>query len=517
MSKNPEKPGMKEWNKKWSFLNRTSKILWEKAKEIWGVVWEKAKEIWWDIREEIYKSIHLEDIDDCPYSWLVDWDVFKLLDSQWNEILEADDVKYFSTWWRIFHSGSGWWLITNKWTIVEGDYVNMSLHSIPIENHEYPIAIWEDQKGKKWYISIKDWLVSEDMQTQIEQYTKENPDNNIDNKSDRREKRERFQKKVKETVEKAGQDIKENFDKFADIYKDGQYNRVFGRRFSLEWWTKEGISYMKKWKVWIYGILKAEYENVAPCSDKYIWVMLWKKRWLVDADGNMLIEPKYDEIHKDGRVEMGGKYWLVNIETWEEIIEPKYDKTHKDGRVEIGGKCWLVNMETWEEIIEPKYDKIYDDGLVEISGKYWIVNMETWEEIIKPKYDKIYDDGRMRVGNEMWLVNRKTGEETIKPKYDIIFKSGRTLKGGKEWFVNIKRGIEILTPDYDDVLLFKWYSVVIPVYEKNYGLVSKIDWSVIKGIEFDAIRRNYKNGTITLVKKGMPEEVFDCSLYKEAA
>ena len=489
MGKINEIPGTEWSDNKSSLLNR--------IKKFW---WEKVKKFWWEIKDRIHELFHSEDYmlcsenEECPYFWLEYWDTFKLVNRKtWEEILEADEVKPIETieWinptsiGRIFHSTSGWWLITNNWTIVQGKYEKMGLYSISVKNHEYTVAIWEDQYGKKWYISINDWLVSEDLETQIDKCIAENPYHNIDRRNNRKEKVKKFRESTEEKLRKFGNDIKENFEKFSSIYQDEQYNRVFRKRFSLKGWTKEGVSYMKNWKVWIYWILKAEYENVAPCSDDYIRVMLWKKRWLVDTEGKMLIEPKFENVYKN--------------------------------TYEINNKRWIINNK-WEAL-EAKYDKIHKDGRVEIAGKYWLINIETGEEIIKPKYDKIYDDGRVRVGSKMWLVDRKNGREIIEPKYDIIFKDGRTLLGMKEWLVDIKRGIEILEPKYDDVLLFKWYSIVIPVLKNNYGLVSKIDWSVIKNIEFDAIRKDSKNGTLTLsfIKKGTPDDVFDCSAYKEVA
>lgn len=76
---------------------------------------------------------------------------------------------------------------------------------------------------------------------------------------------------------------------------------------------------------------------------------------------------------------------------------------------------------------------------------------------------------------------------------------------------------EIIECKYDDLLFFKGYSLVIPVDWNNYWLFSKIDWSVIKAVDFDAVRRNSKKWEITFIKKGRPREVLDCSPYKEAA
>ena len=118
----------------------------------------------------------------------------------------------------------------------------------------------------------------------------------------------------------------------------------------------------------------------------------------------------------------------------------------------------------------------------------------------------------------MWLVNRETGEEIIAPIYDEIDSdSNQVWKKNKTWLIDKKTWKEIIECKYDDLLFFKGYSLVIPVEWNNYWLFSKIDGSVIKEVEFDAIRRDSRRGEIIFIKKGLPREVFDCSPYKEAA
>ena len=119
----------------------------------------------------------------------------------------------------------------------------------------------------------------------------ESPQRNNEIENNKKEKRKIFQDKVKSTIKETGEGIKENFDKFANMYVDEQYNMILRRKFSLKQWTKQWYSFMKNWKVWIVWILEPKYDELEPCSDNFIWMRSWKKRWLLDVDGNIVIEP----------------------------------------------------------------------------------------------------------------------------------------------------------------------------------------------------------------------------------
>ena len=488
---------------------------WGKGKSISSLAKKSRK----DLKEGIYslfdsnEGIPCSEDEKCPYYRIKVWNVWRLLDKKWWEpILEADKVideeeeigRFLESTSiiRIFHSDSGWWFIADNWTIVTGDYINMGLYDLEIDNYQYIIASWktlENWHEKTRYFSLKDWFKTEDLELMKQKCIEENPYHNSEKKNSKNDNRKKFQDKVKSTIKETGKAVKENFDKFADLYVDEQYNMRLRRKFSLKQWTKQWYSFMKNWKVWIMWILEPKYDELEPCSDNFIWMRSWKKRWLLDADGNMVIEPKYDKIYEDGRVMLDKKYWLVDMETGKEIIEPKYDKIYEDGRV------MLVN----------KYIK---DGRERSKRIYWLVNRETGKEIIAPKYDEIYKDGRVWLDNKMWLVNRETWEEIIAPKYDEIDSdSNQVWKENKTWLIDKKTWKEIIECKYDDLLFFKGYSLVIPVDWNNYWLFSKIDWSVIKAVDFDAVRRNSKKWEITFIKKGRPREVLDCSPYKEAA
>ena len=299
-------------------------------------------------------------------------------------------------------------------------------------------------------------------------YQGNNPEN-----QEAKDKRKRFKKKFKSGIEIARKEIKENFDKLVDAYVDIQCGMVFRQKFSLKQWTKQWYSYIKNWKVWISWILEPKYENVAPCLDEYIWVRDWGKRWLLDADGNVLIDPEFDEV--DGNTyKMDGKRWFINPNG--EALEPKYDKIYEDWLVSIydeygNEKYGLVNRETGEEIVEPKYDKIYED----------------WRVMVKDVY--IFTDSKYAIC-KMWLIDRKTGREIIDPNKN-----------------------EYSFVEYP----FKWYSVVVAKYLGKYGLISTIDWSIIKAFEYKSYSKDRKNKKLSLHKSRNDVEVFDCSPYEEAA
>ena len=62
----------------------------------------------------------------------------------------------------------------------------------------------------------------------------ENPYHNSEKKNSKNDNRKKFQDKVKSTIKETGKAVKENFDKFADLYVDEQYNMRLRRKFSLK-------------------------------------------------------------------------------------------------------------------------------------------------------------------------------------------------------------------------------------------------------------------------------------------
>lgn len=376
-----------------------------------------------DCDNDSYEAIPCSNDENCPYCRLKVWDVWKLINKNWwKVILEADDVvddedgelEFLDSKpiIRIFHSGSGWWFIADDWTIVHGDYIKMNLYALEVNNYQYTIAKWETLENwheKIWYFSLKDWFKSDDLESLKNKCIEENPYHNNEKGNSKKEKVKEFKEKVKSTIKETGEGIKKIFDKFADLYVDEQYNMRLRRKFSLKQWTKQWYSFMKNWKVWIMWILEPKYEDVAPCSDNYIWVKIWEKRWLLDADGNIVIEPKYDKIYEDGRVTVKNEYRFSNY------------------------RCFLSHM---------------------------------------------------------WLIDIKTGREIIDPN--------------KNEYSSIKYP-------------FKWYSVVIAEYSGKYGLISTIDWRIIKDFDYKSYRIDRKNKKLSLYKDRNNVEVFDCSPYKEAA
>lgn len=207
---------------------------------------------------------------------------------------------------------------------------------------------------------------------------------------------------------------------FRKEIKDTLYNKFLKEYIVLnKWWIKWKFrTYMLDWKVWIEWILEPKYEDIEPCSENYIWVREWEKRWLVDVNGNILIDPEFDRV-LDNMYEMDDKRWFIN---------------------ENG------------EALEPKYDLI------------------VWNNVM--------------VWNKVWLVDRKTGRELIEPKYD-------------------------------DVRIVRWCSIAKVWIWKKCWLLSTIDWSVIKEIEYDVIIKDKKTKTLKCKKWHSVVDEVDYNIYEE--
>ena len=519
MSKTPEK-SVSEWN--------NSKSISSLAKKSWKC-----------LRGGIYslfnsrEGIPCSEDEKCPYYWIKVWDVWKLLDAKWwKPILEADkvvdyvedDMENYGLCFvestpiiRIFHSDSGWWFIADDWTIVEGDYIDMGSYGLEIDNYEYTIISWktlENWQEKTRYFSLKDWFKTDDLELMKQKCIEENPHHNKEKENSKKEKRKKFQENVKSTIKTTGKSVKENFDKFAVACIDEIYNRdrVFRREFSLKQWTKQWYSFMKNWKVWIMWILEPKYEGVAPCSDKYIWVKMWKKRWLLDADGNVVIDPEFDAV--DGNAfEIDGKRWFINENG--EALEPKYDVVYWN-YVFVGKKCWFVDRKTGREVIEPKYDDVIcplkwcSVAVPVLWKKYGLISTIDGSIIKEIEYDamiKDYKNAKITFFKKE-VVNCKTLEKCDVMPWNIV------KVAGKMWMVNKETGLEIIEPKYDKIRHpLKWCPVVLVKSWDNYWLISEIDWTIIKNVEFNRVKINSKKEKISFYK----EDKVDCSPFKEAA
>ena len=266
---------------------------------------------------------------------------------------------------------------------------------------------WEE---KLWAISIEDWSRTEYDPSKIEDEdssSKDNPEESESNEEiyENLSFRERLKKVTKETSKNL---------------RDNLYNKILKDKFILDidWQKGEFKSYMLNWKVWIEWVLEPEYEELEPCSEKFIWMRSWKKRWLIDLNWNVVIEPKFDYVDKN-TYEVGGKQWFINPDG--EDLWAKYDFILWN-YVVVGKKMWLVDRKNGKEVISPVYDDLRVlswclIAKVRLWDKYWLFSTIDGSVIKNVEYDRIKKDRKTKM-----LLCMKWNNIIDKVNYDISYK-----------------------------------------------------------------------------------------------
>lgn len=162
------------------------------------------------------------------------------------------------------------------------------------------------------------------------------------------------------------------------------------------------------------------------------------------------IKNKYDFIDwtvKDGLILVirKGRYGCIN-EKGIEIVPPKYDSVYpfnkRVARIELNGKWGLLDIIAGKEIIPPQYERTYSfkEGFaaVRLNGKWGYIDI-AGNDITPLKYEAALEFEKEGVAaiklNGKWGYIDRTGKEIIPPKYT----STTFLKNGK---------IEALLDDY---------------------------------------------------------------------
>lgn len=381
----------------------------DRVKNFWRKTWEIAYDVlcseyfpgFWETYKKNWK-IGINWLTECKYDdfmlcndnflWAKFWEVWRLIDRDWKEvkiskdgkewIFEADGVKkiwdYLTMrWtmpeWNIYSFGDKWWMIADNGVIVPAIYGELypiwSIGTTAIWKN-----IWDDGQEILFSISRIDGSVRV-----FDGYHEED---------------EYFEKRKEKKLE-----IKNKLKKIGKSVGDELYNKI-------RWWEKLSLnknwkvwkfhSYMLNWKVWIEWILPPIYEDVAECSDSYIWVRQWWKWWLINVDGEMIIDPEFDSVSWN-LFEMDGKRWFINGKG--KALEPKYSNSFLN-YVRIGKKMWFVDK-NGNEIIEPKYDDIFfykwcSLARVRLWDKYWLLSSTDWSVIKDVEYDRIYKDRKTK-------------------------------------------------------------------------------------------------------------------------
>lgn len=251
------------------------------------------------------------------------------------------------------------------------------------------------------------------------------------------------------------------------------------------------------------GLIDLQGKIVLPPSYKYIGELGnqrfvvrksdSEKAALMDADGNILTEYKYD--------------YIDNFENGYAIVS-NYDPEHRSGIIDLNGKeilevkypilrsfsegyFVLVDPETMRAAYADQNGKItyvenartfssFSEGIAsyaekeEGSDKYKCGLIDkNFNKILGPKYDDIlaFSEGRavFRVGDEApkWGVLDRQGKEIVEAKYDMVnaFKGGRAVVtlNGKNGLIDAD-GKELVKPTYEGI-----FRLTDKLYAYNVG------------------------------------------------
>lgn len=425
-----ENTWLETWKTKVSVFDKIKKI-WIKIGDMlynvfflwWGYVYRENWKYWiyW-LTPAKYDEFMLCGTN---YIWAQTGDKWKLLDKNWHEIenFEVDDVRewcldltvwYWTYEWRVFRKGQKWWMVANDWTIVLANYDDVSIHEFDNNGDFRTYAVWkeilENWEEKLWEISIEDWSRTEYNPSKIEGEDSSSEDNSEESESNEEiTENLSFREKLKKVTKETSKNL-----------RDDLYNKFLKDKFVLDidWQKEEFKSYMLNWKVWIEWVLEPEYEELEPCSEKFIWMRDWKKRWLIDFNWNVVIEPKFNYVDKN-TYEVGGKQWFINLEG--EDLWAKYDFILWN-YVVVGKKMWLVDRKNGKEIISPIYDDLHIlswclIAKVRLWDKYWLFSTIDGSVIKNVEYDRIKKDRKTKM-----LLCMKWNNIVDKVNYDISSK-----------------------------------------------------------------------------------------------
>lgn len=248
-----------------------------------------------------------------------------------------------------------------------------------------------------------------------------------------------------------------------------------------------------------------EYENVTAIENTdgtNIWyeenILKFEKHGkygLVDFDGKIVAEPKYDNVYalsgvKDTLIiENSGKKGLINNKTNEIIINPEYidiiaiSDNHENGYIVKNefNKCGVIaNDKT--KVLEEKYDDIK-----RVTGNDYFVVVENGNAKVIDK------TGKTILNNEFDSI------EAIQVDNFIIIKNGK-------YGVIDKNGNAVISPDYENIKFATADSFIaqkdgkVGIINKNGEIIVKFEYDRIAYIEsadfFQAEKENFKTDII---------------------
>ncbi|MEM9921385.1 MAG: WG repeat-containing protein [Bacteroidota bacterium] len=217
-------------------------------------------------------------------------------------------------------------------------------------------------------------------------------------------------------------------------------------------------------------------------AQQYFPIKVNKKWGLIDADGQVILQPVYDAIG--------------------EFKEYGYATMQREGRVGMLNRLG-------EEIVLPKYDdiKILDSTLVAVmdQGEWQVLNLEG-KLILKKGYEQVKVwDGRF-IGyqkNRLWGISHKDGSIITEPIYDEIewlSEKAFLVRKGNGLGLLSEEGGQLLKTDCGEIIPFNTDLFFFKI-EKSWGIFERHSGIVVQAAynTFQVISGNF----IKLSKAGV--------------
>ena len=282
----------------------------------------------------------------------------------------------------------------------------------------------------------------------------------------------------------------------------------------------------------IFGIkwvLKENEDKISKVNITYAAVYTNNKWGVIDDEGNIVIEPTYDEmiqipnpkkpifictydtnydtgVYKTKAINEKNKQIYNSYDLIEPIDNFKTDSNefwYEENvlRVKKGGKFGIINF-NGKELIKPEYEEITslkgtkEHLLLKKSDKYGIADL-SGKVIIEENYKEITGTGDSK--NGYIVINEEgkagyiagNGEKLISPVYDDL----GIVQAGDEVHLRFKKDDKfgVLNLDNTILLLSKYDDIKPEAGENNFIVKTDENWEVIDAEENVLLSDNYQN------------------------
>ena len=293
-----------------------------------------------------------------------------------------------------------------------------------------------------------------------------------------------------------------------------------------------------------------DYELLKVSEYKYINLSAEGKQGVIRIDGEVILDPKYDEVQipnpdipifitkKDGEIRVynsSKEEIFTEFEEVEGITVAKQDGTDEINNTVLkykeSGKYGLVDFDG-KKITKAKYDEItslkdkYGEIRVKKNDKYGVINIKG-TTMVKCKYDEVKGDDYTENGSHKpggYIVGKKTDDGM---RYGYLNKDGKTIvkidqetlyrvteiKGDEEYLIASQNGRyciykgkeKLVDYKYLDILYNKESGTFTGQKNKSYGLLSK-NANEIVSPEYDYL---LVTGEYVNVTKGDQNYIYD--------